>query len=89
MMCSASSTPIGEPAPEENALTTGALVLEVAERLPPRRAELVLSPLGDRENGRHCYDEGVQWMEQNLPEHADLRRLRAEAARMLGITGAP
>jgi tetratricopeptide (TPR) repeat protein len=42
--------------------------------------------LGDRVKARRCYDEGVQWMEKHLPDHADLRRFRAEAAKMLGIT---
>jgi tetratricopeptide (TPR) repeat protein len=41
--------------------------------------------LGDQEKARRCYDEGVQWMEKNIPDHADLRRFRAEAAAMLKI----
>ena len=43
--------------------------------------------LGDRANARRCYDEAVQWMEAHLPNHPDLRRFRAEAAQILGITG--
>jgi serine/threonine protein kinase len=42
--------------------------------------------LGDRGTARCCYDEAVQWMETHLPDHPDLRRFRAEAAQMLGIT---
>jgi len=41
--------------------------------------------LGDREQARRCYDQGVQWMEKHDPKHADLRRFRAEAAEMLKI----
>jgi tetratricopeptide (TPR) repeat protein len=40
--------------------------------------------LGDRKKARRCYEEGVHWMEQHLPDHPDLRRFRAEAAKMLG-----
>jgi serine/threonine protein kinase len=50
---------------------------------------MAYSGLGDKENARRCYDEGVRWMEQYLPDHADLRRFRAEAARMLGLSGSP
>jgi serine/threonine protein kinase len=46
---------------------------------------MAYSGLGDKENARCCYDEGVRWMEQHLPDHHDLRRFRAEAAGMLGI----
>jgi serine/threonine protein kinase len=50
---------------------------------------MAYSGLGDKDHARRCYDEGVQWMEKNLPEHADLCRFRAEAARMLGISNGP
>jgi serine/threonine protein kinase len=46
---------------------------------------MAYSGLGDKENARRCYDEGVRWLEEHLPNHADLRRFRAEAAEMLGI----
>jgi serine/threonine protein kinase len=42
------------------------------------------SGLGDMPNARRSYEEGVKWMEKNLPEHADLRRFRSEAEQMLG-----
>jgi tetratricopeptide (TPR) repeat protein len=46
---------------------------------------MAYSGLGEHEKARRCYDEGVRWMEQYLPDHPDLRRFRAEAARMLGL----
>jgi serine/threonine protein kinase len=46
---------------------------------------MAYSGLGDKEKARRCYDEAVQWMEHHLPDHADLRRFRAEAAEMLGV----
>jgi tetratricopeptide (TPR) repeat protein len=46
---------------------------------------MAYSGLGDRDKARRCYDEGVQWREKHLPDHADLRRFQAEAAHMLGI----
>jgi tetratricopeptide (TPR) repeat protein len=46
---------------------------------------MAYSGLGDRDKARRCYDEGVQWLEKNAPDHPDLRRFRDEAARMLGI----
>jgi tetratricopeptide (TPR) repeat protein len=45
--------------------------------------------LGDKENARRCYREGVRWMEKNAPKHRDLRRFRDEAAGMLGIRNGP
>ncbi len=50
---------------------------------------MAYSGLGEKEKARRCYDEGVQWMEKKLPDHADLRRFRAEAAQILGIAGGP
>jgi serine/threonine protein kinase len=50
---------------------------------------MAYSGLGDAENARRCYDEGVRWMEEHAPDHPDLRRFRAEAARMLGPSGSP
>jgi tetratricopeptide (TPR) repeat protein len=41
--------------------------------------------LGNREQARKRYDQAVQWAEQNQPENEDVRRLRAEAAAVLGI----
>jgi tetratricopeptide (TPR) repeat protein len=48
---------------------------------------MAYSGLGEKDNARRCYEEGVRWMEQQLPDHPDLRRFRAEAAHMLGIRG--
>jgi tetratricopeptide (TPR) repeat protein len=50
---------------------------------------MAYSGLGDKEQARRCYDEGVQWMAQHAPDHPDLRRLRAEGAQMLGISSGP
>jgi tetratricopeptide (TPR) repeat protein len=50
---------------------------------------MAYSGLGDKDNARRCYDEGVRWMEQHLPDHPDLRRFRDEAAHMLGINSSP
>jgi tetratricopeptide (TPR) repeat protein len=50
---------------------------------------MAYSGLGDKERARRCYDEGVQWMAQHAPDHPDLRRFRAEAAQMLGISSGP
>jgi tetratricopeptide (TPR) repeat protein len=44
---------------------------------------MAYSGLGDMQQARRCYDEGVQWMEKRLPDHVDLRRFRAEAEQML------
>ena len=45
--------------------------------------------LGKKEDARRCYEEGAQWMDEHLRDHADLRRFRVEAALMLGIAGKP
>jgi serine/threonine protein kinase len=50
---------------------------------------MAYSGLGDKENARRCYDQGVQWMQEHAADHPDLRRFRDEAAQMLGITGSP
>jgi serine/threonine protein kinase len=50
---------------------------------------MAYSGLGDKANARRCYDEGVRWMEEHLPDHPDLRRFRAEAARMLESSSSP
>jgi tetratricopeptide (TPR) repeat protein len=50
---------------------------------------MAYSGLGEKDKARRCYDEGVQWMEKNLPNHADLRHFRDEAAHMLGIRNDP
>jgi eukaryotic-like serine/threonine-protein kinase len=41
--------------------------------------------LGDKEDARKRWDQAVQWMEKNAPQNEELRRLRAEAAQLLGI----
>jgi Flp pilus assembly protein TadD len=35
---------------------------------------------------RRWYDRAVQWMEQNQPQNEELRRFRAEAAEVLGLS---
>ena len=42
--------------------------------------------LGDKGQARKWYDQAVAWMEKNQPNHGELRRFRAEAAVLLGIT---
>jgi tetratricopeptide (TPR) repeat protein len=41
--------------------------------------------LGDKDEARKCYNQGVHWMEKNKPENEELPRFRAEAAELLGI----
>jgi hypothetical protein len=49
---------------------------------------MAYSGLGDKANARRCYDEGVQWMQKNAPDHPDLHRFRSEAAARLGFQDA-
>ncbi len=42
---------------------------------------------GKTDEARRLYDETAAWVEKNKPRHPGLRRLRAEAATVLGITG--
>jgi eukaryotic-like serine/threonine-protein kinase len=41
--------------------------------------------LGHEMEGRHWYDQAVQWMDKNKPNHKELRRFRTEAAAMLKL----
>ncbi len=41
--------------------------------------------LGTKDEARTWYDRAVQWMEKNAPRNEDLRRFRAEAAKLLGV----
>jgi len=41
--------------------------------------------LGEKEQGRKWYDQGVAWMEKNNPDDGGLKHMRAEAAKLLGI----
>jgi tetratricopeptide (TPR) repeat protein len=41
--------------------------------------------LGDKDEARKWYNQGVQWMEKHQPRNEELRRFRAEAAELLGI----
>ena len=41
--------------------------------------------LGEKEQGRKWYDQGVEWMEKNAPDDGGLKHMRAEAAELLGI----
>jgi tetratricopeptide (TPR) repeat protein len=45
--------------------------------------------LGDRERARSWYDRAVEWMDRHGPEDEALRRLRAEAAALLGLADLP
>jgi tetratricopeptide (TPR) repeat protein len=40
--------------------------------------------LGEKEKARAWYDQAVRWMDKNQPNNEELRRLRAEAANLLG-----
>jgi serine/threonine protein kinase len=42
--------------------------------------------LGDKEQARRCYDQAVTWTDRNETRNKELRRFRAEAAQLLGIT---
>jgi tetratricopeptide (TPR) repeat protein len=41
--------------------------------------------LGNKDEARKWYDQGVQWMEKNKPEDEELRRFREEAAKLLKV----
>jgi predicted Zn-dependent protease len=41
--------------------------------------------LGDKDEARKCYNQGVQWMEKNQPEDEELPRFRAEAAELMSV----
>ncbi len=41
--------------------------------------------VGDRDEARKCYDQGVVWMATRQPQNQELRRVRAEAAAFLGV----
>jgi serine/threonine protein kinase/tetratricopeptide (TPR) repeat protein len=68
--------------------------LERADELAPGR-ELAWNALflamahrqrGEDEQARKEYDRAVQWMQKNQPGNEELRRFRAEAAELLGMT---
>jgi serine/threonine protein kinase/TPR repeat protein len=42
--------------------------------------------LGHKEEARKWNEQAVEWMERNAPGHEELRRFRAEAAELLGVT---
>ncbi len=42
--------------------------------------------LREKENARRWYDQAVEWMEKSQPRNEELRRLRAEAEELLGVT---
>jgi WD40 repeat protein len=41
--------------------------------------------LGDQEEAQKWFDQAVAWMEKNQPQNEELRRFRAEAAKLLGV----
>jgi serine/threonine protein kinase/tetratricopeptide (TPR) repeat protein len=41
--------------------------------------------LGEKDKARQWYERGVQWMKKNQPDDEDLRRLKVEAATLLGL----
>jgi serine/threonine-protein kinase len=50
---------------------------------------IAYSRLGNVEKARFWYDNVVQWTDKNAPQNGELRRLRAEAADLLGIRQQP
>jgi uncharacterized protein HemY len=42
--------------------------------------------LNEKDQARQWYDRGVRWMEKHAPKNAEVRRFRAEAEEVLGIT---
>jgi hypothetical protein len=42
--------------------------------------------LGKQEEARRWFDKAVEWTHANRPNHEELRRFRAEAAELLGVT---
>jgi serine/threonine protein kinase/tetratricopeptide (TPR) repeat protein len=45
--------------------------------------------LGDKDKARQCYDKAVGWTQQNLQSDPEYRRIKAEAAQVLGIPASP
>jgi serine/threonine protein kinase len=45
--------------------------------------------LGDKDQARSCNDKAALWMNQFRPEDEQLRRLRDEAAALVGVSGKP
>jgi tetratricopeptide (TPR) repeat protein len=41
--------------------------------------------LGDKQQARSSYDQGVEWMEKNDPDNGELTQMRSAAAQLLGI----
>ena len=41
--------------------------------------------LGRKDEARKWYQKGTEWMDKHQPKNAELRRFRAEAAKLLGI----
>ncbi len=49
---------------------------------------MALSQTGDKDQARPWYDRAVDWMEERRPKDPELRRLRDEAAAVLGLSRA-
>jgi hypothetical protein len=45
--------------------------------------------LGDKDKARLWYDKAVEWTQQNMATDPEYRRIRAEAAQVLGIPASP
>jgi serine/threonine protein kinase/Tfp pilus assembly protein PilF len=41
--------------------------------------------LGDKKEARKCYDQAVQWMENNRPKNEELARFRVEAEKLMEV----
>lgn len=46
---------------------------------------IALRGAGQAEAAKQAYDRGQRWLDSNLPQHQELRRLQREAAQLLGI----
>ena len=55
-----------------------------AGRPPYRRGEL--RPLGKKAEARRWFDQGVAWQDQGIPDFAETKRNRTEAATLLGVS---
>jgi hypothetical protein len=45
--------------------------------------------LGDKQQARSWYDRAIRWMDEKQPRDERLRRWRAEAAALVGVTDQP
>ena len=44
---------------------------------------------GKPDEAKKCFEDADQWMKSNRPDKPELRRVRDEAAELLGLSGTP